>query len=476
MRENVTIAVVAPVQPEDFFDLMWEGVWESTFDLSSFGVHVHNLTTSQHDTAGQRDILKQLFLEQVDAIAILPSDCCALDDLIAEHNRRGVSVVTFHGDAPNSGRSAFVGPNSLAAGMLAAEVLAKLMGGRGRVLSVPGPKERHHFAQRHEGFRAGLHRQPYVEEIVFDHRVQDVTPELVDALAQADGVYVGCHELVAVATALDRAALSLPFVGFSNTEQARDFLDRRIVSALIDENRYLQGYFAVQKAYEAVLHRERGGELNGVTIPSTVAFAANAFALNNSLNNAFEMLVRQRTQVLCSYKERLEQANAELLSLAVTDPLTGLLNRRKFQEVIEQEVARALRYSPLSLLMIDVNFFKQVNDSYGHQTGDEALKTVAGVLMSSCRATDFCARLGGDEFAVILPHTGVEAARLVRDRILDGIAQTPVAVEGRQLTVTLSIGVANLPDDATGAQALIAAADADMYIVKQASRSQPALS
>jgi len=294
---------------------------------------------------------------------------------------------------------------------------------------------------------------------------------LLAALARADGVYVGSQDLVAVATALDQADLSLPLVGFGNTEQARDFLNRRIVSAIIDENRYMQGYFAVQKTYEAVLLREQGGKLSGVTIPSTVAFRANACELNHSLNDAFEILVRQRTQVLCSYKERLEKANVDLLNLAITDPLTGLLNRRRFQEVIEQEVARALRYGPLSLLMIDLNLFKQVNDVYGHQAGDDALKVVAGVLKSACRATDLCARLGGDEFAVILPHTDATASQVVRDRILRTLAETPFQAGERQLTLSLSIGIASLPDEANDSQTLIAAADTAMYKVKQESRS-----
>jgi len=472
VRENVTIAVVAPLQPEDFFDRLWEGVWEATFDLSSFGVQVENLTTEHHDAAGQREILTRLLEDEIDAITILPAHCSALDDLIAEHERRGIPVVTFHGDAPASMRSAFVGPNSHAAGGLAAEVLSKLMGGRGRILSFTGPTKRHHFSQRHEGFRAALRCQPYLEENVFEKPVDGITPELLAALTQADGVYVGCHDLVNVAAALDQAALSIPFMGFSNTEQARHFLDRRIVSAIIDENRYLQGYFAVQKAYESVLLREPGGKLSGVTIPSTVAFAANAFELNDSLNNAFEILLRQRTQVLCSYKERLEQANVDLLNLAITDPLTGLLNRRKFEEVLHQEVDRALRYGPLSLLMIDVNLFKHVNDRYGHQIGDEALKTVATVLNSSCRSTDFCARLGGDEFAVVLPHADAAAAAVVRDRILQSLPTTPVPVDGGRLTLSLSIGIASLPDDATASEGLIAAADSAMYRVKQASRSQ----
>jgi diguanylate cyclase (GGDEF)-like protein len=335
--------------------------------------------------------------------------------------------------------------------------------------------ERHHFAQRYEGFRAGLKSQPYLEETVFDQRVHGVTPQLLTALTQADGVYVGCQDMVNVAAALDQAALSLPFVGFSNTERARYFLGRGILSAIIDENRYLQGYFAVQKAYEGVIRREQGGQLAGVTIPSTVAFAANAFELNNPLNNAFEMLIRQRTQVLCSYKDRLEQANADLLSLSVTDPLTGLLNRRKFEEIVEHEVARALRYGPLSLLLIDVNLFKQVNDRYGHPFGDEALKTVAGVLKACCRSTDVCARLGGDEFAVILPDANTASAEAVRDRILHGMAQTPVHTGRHQLIISLSIGIANLPEQASDSRGLIAAADSAMYLVKQTTRSPQAL-
>ena len=150
------------------------------------------------------------------------------------------------------------------------------------------------------------------------------------------------------------------------------------------------------------------------------ALAANARDSRESLHAAFEVLLRQRTEALCSYKQRLEEANAELLNLAITDPLTGLLNRRKFEEMLENEVARARRYGPLSLLMIDLNLFKQVNDQFGHPAGDEVLKKAAELLRSCCRETDACARIGGDEFAVILPHTSAAAAAVVRDRILEG--------------------------------------------------------
>jgi len=240
---------------------------------------------------------------------------------------------------------------------------------------------------------------------------------------------------------------------------------------VISEHRYLQGYFAVQKAHEAVLKREKGTRPESVHVPCTVSFATNRA---DSLWNAFEILIRQRTEVLCSYKQRLEQANAELLSLSVTDSLTGLLNRRRFQEVLENEVARARRYGPLSLLIIDLDLFKQVNDQYGHPVGDEALRCVAAVLKTSCRATDFCARLGGDEFAVILPHADRRAAELVRDRILHSIAETRVPAGALDLRIRLSIGMSTLDPD-NSAEQLVAAADADMYRVKQASRSEPSL-
>ncbi len=474
MRENVSIAVVAPLQPEYFYDLMWEGVWEATFDLNAFGVQVQNLVTQRHDFAGQRDMLQSLLETEIDGIAILPSHFSGLNDLISEHQRRGTPVVTFHSDAPDSKRVAFVGPKSTAAGALAAEVLSKLMHGRGRVLSFPGSSGRQHFAARYAGFHAELARSSDLAETVFPNPVESVTPELLSAVQLVDGVYVGCQELVHVAAALEQSGLNIPVVGFSNTEPSRGFLERGVISAVIDENRYLQGYFAVQKTYEAILHQEQGDKLRGITVPSTVAFAVNANELNESVNSAFEMLVGQRTQALVSYKDKLEQANRELLNLSITDPLTGLLNRRRFEEVVRQEVARAHRYGPLSLLMIDLDSFKQVNDLYGHQAGDEALKTVARVLLSCCRTTDFCARLGGDEFAVILLHGDAQAASIVRARILEGIAQTPVQFGSRQLTIGLSIGAASLPQDAQTAEALMAAADYGMYLIKQASRTQPA--
>ena len=129
MRDKVTIAIIAPVQPEDFFDLLWQGVWEATFDLASFGVEVQNLTTQYDDVQGQRTILETLFDSQPDAIGLLPVHATGLNDLIQQHAMRGTPVITFHGDAPESARAAFVRPDLRQAGVLAGEVLAKMIHG-----------------------------------------------------------------------------------------------------------------------------------------------------------------------------------------------------------------------------------------------------------------------------------------------------------------------------------------------------------
>lgn len=466
MRDKVTIAIIAPIQPEDFFDRLWQGVWEATFDLSSFGVEVQDLTTQHDDVRDQRKILEMLLDSRPHAIGLLPVHATALNDLIAQHALRGTPVITFHGDAPDSNRAAFVRPDLQQAGVLAGEVLAKMIHGRGRILSFPGSLDEFRLAQRYAGFQDALARcTSRTEEALWSG---PVTVPALREFGPVAGFYVGNEDLLSIAAMIDESGVRAPCLGFSNTEQIRPFLERGIISAVIDESRYQLGYFAVQKAYEAVLKRESGVPLASLKIPSTVVFAANAGGVGDSLDSAFELLVRQRTEILVSYKSRLEEANLQLLDLTVTDPLTGLYNRRKFDESLQHEVSRALRYGPVSLLVIDLDSFKLVNDRHGHQTGDDALKAVAQVLKSCCRSTDTCARLGGDEFAIILPHSDSRAAGVVLQRIQRQITQTLVPTAAGKLAIRLSIGVATLPSDADSAATLIAAADASMYRAKQA--------
>jgi diguanylate cyclase (GGDEF)-like protein len=470
----VRIVVIAPQEPAAFFDLLWQGVWEATFDIAQFGVEVADLTPPRHDVEAQRASLADLLHERVDAIAIVPVHRSALDDLIDRHVARGASVITFHSDAPQSRRTLFVGPDAFHSGVLAGELLAKLMGRRGRVLTFPGPRHEYHLAQRYDGLRREVESHPGLNEVAACVG-PDLAAAVVDLIRRAgpiDGIYVGSEQIVGIAKALQENELRIPCVGFTNSEEVEPFLKSGVVSAIVDESRFQQGYFAVQKAYEAAA-RMGGSAPPGIRIPCSVVLASNLreAGAGQSLNEAFERLIFQRTADIIAHQKMLQEANAKLENLANTDPLTGLFNRRRFQEALRYEVDRAHRYGMVSLMMIDLNRFKLLNDQYGHSAGDEALKTVAQLLKSRCRSTDICARLGGDEFAVILPQTGADGSAVMRRAIGDLIERTRLPWQGEQLKIGLSVGIATLTQGTSTPEDLMAAADADMYRHKLAQKA-----
>lgn len=168
--------------------------------------------------------------------------------------------------------------------------------------------------------------------------------------------------------------------------------------------------------------------------------------------------------------------NAHLLdrlrSRASIDALTGCLNRRGFNEVLETEILRCRRYArPFSVVLLDLDYFKQLNDDWGHDVGDEALKRVGAMLMKSLRGTDRVCRYGGEEFALLLPETskedGIKLAERIRHRV--AAVELPDGVE-RQLTA--SFGVASLPDDAPHGIDLLRAADRALYRAKTEGRNR----
>jgi len=162
----------------------------------------------------------------------------------------------------------------------------------------------------------------------------------------------------------------------------------------------------------------------------------------------------------------LQLKRAEALS--VTDDLTRLYNSRYLNQVLRRETKRASRSGrPLSLLFIDLDGFKSINDTHGHLFGSRALVEAATVIRGSARETDVVARFGGDEFALILPDTGAEGAYAVGERIRERIADHIFLTgEGLTIRLTASVGVATLPDVAASADELVHAADAAMYQVK----------
>lgn len=165
---------------------------------------------------------------------------------------------------------------------------------------------------------------------------------------------------------------------------------------------------------------------------------------------------------------------AQVQELATLDPLTGVSNRRHFFELARRELERAARYGrPLSMLMLDADHFKQVNDRYGHVAGDEVLRTIAARCRASLREADLIGRYGGEEFLILLPETAAPQALQVADRLRDAVGAEPVPTLAGPVTVQISIGVASLgPGEQGAVETLLDQADRALYGAKAAGRNQ----
>jgi diguanylate cyclase (GGDEF)-like protein len=209
----------------------------------------------------------------------------------------------------------------------------------------------------------------------------------------------------------------------------------------------------------------QGPVVAGAVLVAMGAFAAYALRIHRAKQREEELvrLVRERT-------EQLEEANRRLEELSFVDALTDIANRRQFEQILDLEWRRAVRSgAPLSLILADIDNFKQFNDTYGHQAGDRCLRDVATLMDSIVqRAGDQVARYGGEEFAAMLPETDAEGATSIAERMRQ-------AVEGLVTDggcVTVSFGVATvLANDKLSPSALVAAADAALYEAKRAGRN-----
>lgn len=165
----------------------------------------------------------------------------------------------------------------------------------------------------------------------------------------------------------------------------------------------------------------------------------------------------------------LYQKSEDLKRISITDPLTELYNRRFFQDRLTEEIQRAKRHSQfLSLIMLDIDNFKNYNDSHGHLAGDEALKATAAILKNSVRSIDMVARYGGEEFAVILPMTDIAAAHDVAERIRSGMADRlfPDRALTLEARLSVSLGIACFPRDSESLFELVGNADKALYLAK----------
>lgn len=164
---------------------------------------------------------------------------------------------------------------------------------------------------------------------------------------------------------------------------------------------------------------------------------------------------------------------AEMKTLSETDELTGILNRRAFLSLISHTEDLSQRYGrDYSIVMMDSDSLKAVNDAHGHEAGDQLLKTMVRHAQDELRKPDLMARYGGDEFVLLLPDTNAEGARLTAERIRDRIANTPLVLNDKQVKITASMGVATYPDHGTDYDQVFVAADTALYASKASGKNQ----
>jgi diguanylate cyclase (GGDEF)-like protein len=233
-------------------------------------------------------------------------------------------------------------------------------------------------------------------------------------------------------------------------------MDRQII---FDEDIRVRGLAALRIFPLTAANRSLG---------TLVVGARNKSAMDQESLRMIEVIAIQAAEAVlrAQFFDQMEQ-------MAITDGLTGLLNHRAFQAKADEALAQARRYGRrCSFVLIDVDHFKSVNDSYGHPGGDVVLKGVAQLLRQKGRDTDIVARYGGEEFAIVMPETDSNGARVIAERIRECVGSHAFSTELGPIKVTVSLGVATFPSDANEKQELIDLADQALYQAKRQGRNR----
>jgi diguanylate cyclase (GGDEF)-like protein len=386
-----------------------------------------------------------LLPEKPDAVVLLAAESDGLNALIDRHAERGASVVTVFNDAPSSRRALFVGPDHLVAGRLAAEMLGNVLTPGNRIAVLAGAPSSTHLKQRYEGFRDAFRGHDAQFCFTEYQSSEDLLSHMGTGELEFDGLYLGCPEAAELGKILGSLRRPARAVTFHLTEITKPFLESGILCAVIDSSLYSQGYLAVQKAYECI--QSRSIESRWVSIPSAVMLSAHA-ASHSTMdfqNGVMEAVLQQRTRELYNYKRELGLANSRLLSEAETDSLTGLLNQRKFAELLGEALARSLdSTTPVALLVVAMDDAREIASLLGQSAMDQAVYAVAGALRIACSADDVLARTGPAEFAVLLTGKTLAFAGALKERIIKCVTEARMAADP-EFVFRVSTGLAWTP-------------------------------
>lgn len=238
-----------------------------------------------------------------------------------------------------------------------------------------------------------------------------------------------------------------------------------IALALVAQSKYLVLLFG---ALGTIL------TLAGFLVSHPLSNVSNEIVILNRGLSIFALLTVTITGFVLIHKQ--ERFDQQLTELANTDPLTGLLNRRLLLKEMSRRMDEARRYgSALSVMMLDIDRFKRVNDRHGHLAGDRVLREVAGVIKSCARRTDYVGRYGGEEFLLVCPNTDADEAAILSERIrssVEGLGEPELRIPRK---ITVSIGVAEMTYAELESKELLASADRGLYRAKKAGRNQVAI-